>query len=358
MNNIILAVILSFFGGGAAIFVAFFWLYMKYPDNLKKIFGQIAFVISYLFKRYEYFAIKSETEGKINSFVGNLQPKVDVDLPYVSIKWTGSENEPESIVHEDYETIIVMRDREHRNKNFVHAAYFFMSEIFLKHSKRHLPKHLKTALDLFATKEILKQESAAAVEQFVADYMAPEIEKNDDVREYLKKFHLIEKLGVFFPILIQELSLLGKKVFLEKKSQGVIEEIKALVQFLEKWANRKTGEQIKELFIGNYMKCAIKIVASWQARENNSVINQRNRVLHAIQVGCENVYVIGKTDDENKQFMDDVIDEVVKEKKDIEVKKKISYKAKIKGTRGQEVQTHDYFIHLHNSKAVRNIIED
>lgn len=357
MRDFLIA-IASSFGTGTILFATFFWLYMKYPDNLKKIFSQIAFVLSYLFKRYEYFAIKNETEGKINSFVGSLRPKVDVDLPYVSIKWTGSENEPERIAHEDYETIIVMRDRKHRNKNFVHAAYFFMSEIFLKHSKRHLPKHLKTALDLFATKEILKQESAAAVEQFVADYMSPEIEKSDDVREYLKKFNLIEKLGVFFPIFIQELSLLGRKVFLEKKSQEVINEVKDLIGFLEEWSNRRTGQLTREIFIGNYMKCAIKIVASQVARDNNSINSQRGRILHAINIGCENVYAVGRIDDGNKQFMDDVLEKVLNERKDLEIKRKLSFPAKIKKANGEEINSHDYFFHIHNPKAVRSIIED
>jgi hypothetical protein len=63
---------------------------------------------------------------------------------------------------------------------------------------------------------------------------------------------------------------------------------------LEGWANRKAKEEISEIFVGNYTRCAIKIVASKYSREKYAVDNQKSRILKAIQLGCENVYAIGR----------------------------------------------------------------
>jgi hypothetical protein len=358
MMNSILLLLLGFFGGGFGIALFFLFLYFRYPQNLEKIASHIAAILSYIFKRFQYYAIKGETEAKINGFITTLDSKLDVDLPYISIRWVAKEGEKEEIIHDDFESIIVMKDRNHTNKNFVHASYFFVSEVFLKDSKRHLSKHLGLSLDLFTTQEILKKESAAAAEQFSSNYIFPEVEKSDDVRAYLKQFTLIEGYGIFFPVLIQELSILGRKVFLEKKSQEILDEIKSLIDFLESWSVRKVGEEIKETFMGSYMKCAIKIVASHFSREANSVENQKDRVLQAVNQGCENIYLIGRIDDNNKDFMDSVSSLVISKNKNLEIKKNLSYKALMKGADGKNKTVHDYFIHVHNPKAVRHLISE
>lgn len=358
MMNSILLFLLSFFGGGLGVALFFLFLYFRYPQNLEKIASHIAAILSYLFKRFQYYAIKGETESKINGFIATLDSKLDVDLPYISLKWIAKEGEKEEIIHDDFESIIVMKDRNHTNKNFVHASYFFVSEVFLKDSKRHLSKNLGLSLDLFTTQEILKKESHAAAEQFSSNYIFPEVEKSDDVRTYLKKFTLIESYGIFFPVLIQELSILGRKVFLEKKSQEILDEIKSLIQFLENWSVRKVGEEIQETFIGSYMKCAIKIVASHFSREANSTENQKNRVLQAVNQGCENVYLIGRMDDNNKDFMDSVSNLALSKDNTLEIRKSLSYKATIKNTDGKNKIVQDYFIHIHNPRAVKHLISE
>jgi len=180
----------------------------KNPDKFKEWASIFFKILSYIWKKYKYTSIKWDIEGKVNSFVSNLETQTSTHFPRVIIQWQNRDGE--ELVWEDDEVIIVMKDRDHNNKNFVHASYFFISQTLLRKSKIHLSKTQKVSLDLFATKKLLEKESNSSVEQFMTDYFVPEIEKSDGdlekvegteklVQDILKI--LITRLGsnVFYP---------------------------------------------------------------------------------------------------------------------------------------------------------------
>lgn len=351
MGNTLLTFVLSSGGTTAVIFIILFF----YPDNVKKWVSNIAWVLSRIWGRLEYIAIKNEIEGKLNSFVGNLSTKTTVDFPEVSIKWAGRD-EKEELIFDDLEAVIVMHDRKYRYRNFVHAAYFFVSETLLKRTKNHLSPNLKKSLDLYATKDILEQEGVASIEQFITDYINPEVERNEDVRLFLRQFNGINKIGIFFPILIQELTRLGSKTLLSKNNQEAIIEVKGLIDFLEALSNRKVGEKAPEAFFGNYMRCAVKIVASWRTREARKVDPQVERILIECKKGCENIYVMGSAKEDSKEFIEDVIEKLLTINKSLQVLKRLSFKAEV-FIDDERKEVTDYFVHIHNPTAIKYLYE-
>ena len=150
----------------------------------------IAWLLSFVWERFEYFSNKNEIEGRINSYIGNLEANTTINFPRISVKFT-ARDEKEEIILDDCNAILVIRDRNHRSKNFIHSVYFFTSEMMLRKSKRHLSKHQKTSLDIFATKNILEKINKSAAEQFINDYFAPNFEKSEDIRKYIKQFYRI-----------------------------------------------------------------------------------------------------------------------------------------------------------------------
>lgn len=332
-----------------------FVYFLTHPEKVEKWLSMFWWLVSRLWKGAEYLAIKNEVQGKINSFVKNLEAYSAVSFPRVSIKWVAKENE--EIVWEDGEVIIVMRDREHRNKNFVHAAYFFTSEVLLKKSKRHLSKNQKLSLDLFATKRILERESAAAVEQFMNDYFIPNLEKNQDIKGFIQKYQHIDRMGIFFPVLIQELSYLGNKVFLTNPTAEIIAEVKSLIDFLEKFSEREVGDtKTPDTFIGKYTRCAIKIVASHWTREKGDITSSKERILKALKSGLENVYVVGSDKKENKEFVENVVGAVCEENNQVEIKKEYSFKNELKFN-GALRRVDSCLIYIHNPSAVKFLYE-
>ena len=346
------------FGGtfiSGAVFATVIILYVfKHPEKFEKWLAIIAHIVSKVWKGASYFAIKHDLQSKINSFVGNINLNTTANFPGVSIKWSGKDNE--ELIWEEGKIVLVMRDRNNQSKNFVHAAYFFTSEVLLRKSKTHLSKTQKLSIDLFATQKILEKESANLVEQFMKDYFSPEVEKSDDLRNFIKQYISVDKVGIFFPILVQELSYLGNKIFLDKPNAEVIEEVKSLISFLETFSKRNVGDtQTQDTFTGKYMRSAIKIVASKNARERGDVVPHKERVSECLKNGFENVYMIGSGGFLNKRFMNKVLEAVKNDHPETENVKTYSFKGLIYQS-GTPKKVDTYLIHLRNSEAVRYIL--
>ena len=163
---------------------------------------------------------------------------------------------------------------------------------------------------------------------------------------------------MFFPILIQELSYLGNKIFLEKPDQEITKEVKELINFLEKFSNRSVGDMTTpEIFIGKYTKCSIRIVATKYAREFRNIDPAKNRIENFIKQGCENVYIIGSAEKDNKTFMDEVVGVVLGEIKDLQLVKEITFNGQI-NINGKKRTVETYFVHLHNPKIVQYVFRD
>jgi len=340
---------------GIGITIIVGWYFLKNPEKFEKWVSMIAWFVSYIWKNAEYFATKSEIQGRINSFIAGLEANTTTTFPRIALRWKARGTD--EIVWDEGQAIIVMRDRNHRSKNLIHAAYLFTAEALLKKSARHLSKTQKTSLDLFSTKLILEKESKFAVEQFMSEYFAPEIDKNEAIRGLIQQYVHIERLGAFFPILIQELTYLGSKVFLAKPSSEIIAEVKSLVEFLEKFAEREVGDTTTpDTFVGKYMRCAIRIVASRAVRERGDITSHKERINYCVQGKFENIYIIGSGERKNIKFMDEVAGACLSENEGLEKTRGYQFRGKIK-INGNLTNVSTYLIHLHNPSAVKYLYE-
>lgn len=344
-----------FAGGSGTTLLVVLFLLIKYPDHVQKWVGMLSRAFNYIFKTTEYFSTRWEIEGKLNSFAGNLETDGGVPYNRIKLQWT-ARKEDEEIAFEDGETIIVMRDKNHRNKNFVHAAYFYTSEILLKNTKRKLAKHLKTSIDLFATKKIIQKENKSALDQFVKDFLIPNVDQQEKIKDYIEKFQKIDNLCLFFCVLVQELTYLGSKVYLSTQTEEIVKEVEGLIQFLVTWSEREIGQKIQEEFVGQYTKCSIKVVASISSREQNKINQQKDRLLGTFKNGCENMYVIGNVQQKSKKFINDVIDKLTEEMSALRVVKRLGFTAKLNKD-GKKVQIDDYLVHVRNPDAIEYVNE-
>ncbi len=342
MINLIYGWILGVLSVGTPAYILF-----KNPEIVEKWLGMFFDCVSKFWKGAERFATKNQIQGSLNSFIKKIENKTNISLPRASIKFANVKKE--EIFWEEGAVIIVMRDRKQKNKNLVHAVYFFTSKILLKKIKRHLGKKYKESLDLFTTKKILETESKSALEQFMEDYLIPSIDANQDIMTLIKQFSVIDEIGIFFPILIQELSYLGNKVFWEKLDPDIVNEVESLIKFLEKFAERELGSISEELFIGKYTRCAIKIIASRMVREKGELEGSKKRILSAIKKGAESVYIIGSDSEENKEFMKDVSFAAMSADENIKCVKEYSFPGKIKKG-GESFSVKTYLICLQNPK--------
>ncbi len=351
----IVSIVIAYIGGFLSlgvIFTALAIFFTTHPDQFEKWVGMIFGFISRFYEGAKYLAGRGQIQGKINSFVNDLESKTTANFPYISIRWAAVDNK--ELIYEDGEAIIVMKNREYSNKNLAHAAYFFISQALLKNSKQHLSKTQKTSIDLYATKKVLENQSAAAVEQFMSDYLIPHVDQQQEIGKFIKKYIRIDDIGVFFPILVEELSSLGSKVFLDKPTANLIEEARLLIDFLERFSNRRVGDFTPDEFFGRYVKCAVKVVAKREAREQGDMIRYKEAIRRDVREGFENIYLIGSANPENKVFVNQIVADILSERPELVLVRNYEFPGTIRREDG-EFKVKTYLVHLSNPPAVQHI---
>jgi hypothetical protein len=222
----------------------------------------------------------------------------------------------------------------------------FISHSFLRKAKSYVAKYQRESLDLYACYDLLKNEKSEILDQFVQDFMKTRMD-NNKIADLFEKYEDINKAGIFYPILVQELTFLGEKVFGKKRDDNKIyEEVKQLIYYLNNYANRKFKEDSIIDFNGQYCKFAIRIIGKqYKVVTDGEKIYINN--LKKINNGNETIYLIGNIS--NKRFMQSVVNKC----KDIinySVLTEETYSAMIKDTEGNDYNVKNYLMILRNNK--------
>ena len=329
---------------------------VKHPELVEKWQAIIYGWLSHLHSGYKYISVKKDIQSRLNSFVNELSKDLGAPQTKVRVRWTAND-EQEEVQIEDDGVIIVLRDRGYKNKNFVHAAYFYTSTTLLAHTKRHLSDKQGKSLDLYTTKKVIENQNRNALELFMRDYFQPLLE-DEKIRRLVNKFVKIDKSGMYTHVLLQELSYLGTKSFLNKKDRAIMEEVNQLVDFLYTRAQREVGDTSKsEEFIGKYSRHSIKIVSTRAVRETGKHHIPAKRILKAFEAGIENVYVLGPLKDGGKEFIESACQYITGANQAIEVMKKCAFKNVVRLNREERI-IDTFFVHLRNPAKAEYLIED
>jgi len=342
---------------GLGIPIALLTFAATHPDETQKWLAYCMGLLARIWKGFEYQSIKFDLQSRINSFVSTLNSNSATSFPKISIKWAGRGQE--EVLWEEGRILLVMRDRKHKTKNLAHASYLFVSNTLLRRSKVHLSQSQKTSVDLFATMLILVKESPAGLEYFISNYFVPSLEKHDRVSDFLKQFVNINKIGAFYPILIQELTFLGNTIYLEKPKAEIVNEVNSLIDFLENFSQRHVGDTTSvETFTGKYIRCAIRIIATRAIREAGKIEGRRQLIVGWLQRGYPNIYLIGSNNEDNRLFMEGVIGAVQQTYPTLEVIKTYECHAEITLADGAKKVVPNVITHLHHPNSVKHILSE
>ena len=78
--------------------------------------------------------------------------------------------------------------------------------------------------------DIFQEEKPEALDAFLTEYVDPKTTNpRSKVPEYFDDFSTIGKKDYFYPIFLQELTYLGEKVLIRRKSDKIIEEVDDLL---------------------------------------------------------------------------------------------------------------------------------
>lgn len=339
----LLKYIIPFLGGGSLIlFILFFS-----PEKVEKWSVMLWKVIYFLIKRGEKKIVAHDIQGRVNEFSKSLKKEIANFEPVgISIQWVTEKENPSEFFKEN-RLIVRMREHTDQNKNFVYASMVFISKVLLTKTKRYLSTSQRESIDLFVGRKLFEKEKPRITDRFFEDYFAPKALSRDKIMELLEKYEIIDKVGLFFPVLVQELTFLGEKVFYKPRSEKIITEATGFINFLQKYAEREAGEEeIPKNFEGTYCRCAIVIIAKQLKRERGNLTPFIRYIESLVEKKLENMYLIGSASKENRNFIDQISEEIQRKFRFEKYTSK-EYKAKIK-IKGERKEVNNYLI-LHRS---------
>jgi hypothetical protein len=216
----------------------------------------------------------------------------------VKLDWVDAEVKRQAFIEADRVVVRVRRD-DPRHETFVKAVYLFVSTALLYRAKRYISPPQGRAIDLFVSAEIFKEQKPEVVDHFLEEYLHPHIDDGSEkVRQYFENFDVISKGGLFFPVFLQEMDYLGQKVFGDRKSQQIVSEVSALVEFLKSLALRQVGDERTDLtFVQQYCRFAVVIVGK-PITLSRSILPYVKFVRDGLERNTETVYLIGRSDNE------------------------------------------------------------
>lgn len=178
----------------------------------------------------------------------------------IKVEYVSPETDREMFLREG-SVVLRLRGDDPDETNFVHGSFMFVSTILLHGVKRFLSKSHRESIDLFVTAQLLEKEKASVRDLFMDSYLYPKVQDTTSkVADYIDSYTKMDEGGYFYPIFLQELDFLGKKVFGKRQDQVIHSEVNAAIDFLTNLSDRALGIDVELEFCRTYCKFAIVIV--------------------------------------------------------------------------------------------------
>ena len=327
--------------------IGLIFFFIRFPHRFEK---SIAFIHKHLkafFKSSEYFFVKYDIQGTINSFIEKTAKKAPhLELVKAKIEWIDINQSPENYI-KNGELIIRLHRSDNQNRNIVNASMAFIATSFLKKAKSYVAQYQREAIDLFACYDLLQLEKRELVEQFAQDFLKNKM-TNEKVGDFFEKFMDINKAGIFYPIFVQEMTFFGEKIFTRKRNETrVFDEIKRLVVFLYVYAHKKLGENIESEFNGEYCKFSIRIIGKSRKIQTEGE-EMYKRSLKTILPETETLYLLGSL--QHKDFITTVYNHC-KDEIGFDTIDQREYKSIIKDQDGNDMSAETFLMITRNRKT-------
>jgi len=318
----------GFFAGGVsvtAVVLFLFFLWIKYPDNVKIVLSQIWYGLSFIFKQWagrKY--VKTHLEGTLGKRIEEINKEV-CGLDADKIKIVMLQTKTREAFIKDRILVIRLQRKENHDENLVNIAVLYTESCLYKKLELHLNNEQKHSINLYTAKSLLKNRGGSALQFLHKNYYLPIAKGNEKIQRYFEKLEKVDNKGLFYSVFVQEMVFLGNKAYFKRKPEGINEEINKFIDFLETFAERARGEmEVEKTFNGVNIKMAFVLVALREKRELGKQDNYVYYVKNLMQNGIESYYLLGRGF--NIQFTNSVADIVKLEMSELQEINRTTYK--------------------------------
>lgn len=268
----------------------------------------------------------------------------------IRVEWAPVDEKPNSFFA-DGRVVIRLHSHEQQDRNLMTASLLYVTNRLVRRAKRYLSPRQARSVDLYAVDRLLTRAAPASADLFHEEIMGPECDADRELGDLLVDYQKIDRrINAFFPIFVRELNYLAQKVVVKPKGGQIVKDVQDLHRFLVRLSDRYVGEDMEMGVEGRFLRCAVMIVA----RSVRRVSGDRQpylRHLRALRTaGHETVYMVGSASPENREFMDAIAQDFVKESGWTEVDRR-QHPAVLRYRDGSEKKTRDLLIVLRSNES-------
>ena len=290
-----------------------FLLYLAlYPEKVEKwaamlwrLLQGIRYLWVYANKKY----IKHDLQGRVNDFTKRLAQEVpSLKGTGIRLEWVSGRTTREAFL-QNGEVVVCLRKENSNTENFVRASMLYISNALLSRAKRYISPSQGEAADLYVGYQLFRSQKPEVVDAFVDGWLHPQIgHAGNRSATYFQQYDKIAESGLFFPLYLHQITLLGNKVFGKRRDNLIIQEVDRLIDFLEIYSQRKVGEEGQLEFEGQHCKFGIVIIGKSckVAHGKQQYVNFIQSIL--VPLGLEYIYILGPL--ENVHLIDETCAEL------------------------------------------------
>lgn len=255
----VIAKILVYFGITVSTLTVAVILVLLLYDKAKIIFSDLLRLFGGISKFVRKKSIETEIEGTINLFSKDFNSEMTTPfLPACDVKWVTGENQ-ESIIQPGKAIIRLSFSRDDHDLNFYNATYSFIRAALLHRTKPFLNETTSKAIDLLATKILLKHgRRTGGLVVFNNKFR----EESQDCKDIYFRMEETDEKGLFRRILLQEYYFLGEALGEKTPKEQYEAEADQFFEWLYQLSTRETEEKSTLAFEGEHVKVGVILVAS------------------------------------------------------------------------------------------------
>ncbi len=285
--------------------------------------------------------VRLDLEGRLNDFAR----KLGTDAPYLAgsrVKVEFTDGMDRKAFFDGDRVVLRLRRDDPDDSNFVHGAYLFVATSLLVRAKRYISEPQRLAIDLFVTTKLLNREKPTLTSHFLEEYVHPVVAKaNSKEAALFEKFETIDRRAHFYPVVLQELDLLGTKVFGKRPDSRLAGEVNRFIDLLVRFSGRVIGGEDDWKLVGEFCRMGLVIVGRKAVVAQGVGAYEKYIKQELIPKGVETVYLLGPP--ENRSSLDAVCAAV---SGTYEVLRTTTYRTTLQYDDGRQVGAKQYLVVL------------
>jgi len=319
-------------GGIVGFLLLLIFLLVQNPDRAEKLKELFFLPWFRLFRigvrQYVASAVSYSTTSFLKQQVNGL---ISSSTPVkVRIRWVNSPKDP--ALHRDGSLVLFLRETNDQSRNVLSATQVALPRAVCTMIRSRIQAVVSEAIDLTILKKLADSLGKHALPVFQKYFLDPAIEEYASLPDLFKQLVELDSNGIFVPIFLEELNILGDYLHATGDTRDKTNEIADFLKYLLAEAQRDIHEEIPLDHFSRHFKVGLVLLAISTKMKREGVVPYVKRVDQKIRQGCDSIYLIAYPG--ASKFLDRLL-RVLQAENRVSLAKRVQVKASDKSSGGQ-----------------------